>query len=106
MGYKPTAPSVYMVAWPDLNIVKVGYSYVQRWKPFLARGGRLIGVEEFADAAAAFRRESDIAWLMAEISNPAFTHKAQAAVILGNRGSGWSECWAASPQQGWGIFHG
>lgn len=106
MAYKPTAPSVYMVAWRDLHIVKVGYSYVQRWKPFVARGGELIGVEEFEDATAAFRREDDLAWLMAEISKPAFTHKAQAASILGNRGSGFSECWSASPEQGRRIFHG
>lgn len=106
MAYKPTAPSVYMVAWPDLNIVKVGYSYVQRWKPFVARGGILIGVEEFEDTAGAFLREDDLAWLMAEISERAFDHKAQAAEILGNKGSGWTECWSASLEQGRRIFHG
>jgi len=106
MGYKESAPAVYMVAWPGLNIVKVGYSSFQRWKPFVARGGELIGVEEFEDVTAAFRREDDLAWLMAEVSRPAFTRREHAAQILGKKGSGWTECWAAPIEVGRRIFHG
>jgi hypothetical protein len=56
--YKRTAPMVYAVHWPEINVFKIGYSDCQRWKLFMNRGANLLSLMEFGSTTEAFDFES------------------------------------------------
>lgn len=85
-------PVVYVVAWDQAEIVKVGYTAgTRRWKMF-RRDARLIGIEAFGASSAALRREHELHADLASFCPRAFTGRTEAIPFLGGRGAGWTEC--------------
>ncbi|AVP67335.1 hypothetical protein [Prescottella equi] len=93
MGYKKTAPTIYVVAWAADRIVKVGYSDRQRWRPFVLRGAEVVDLIEFESVTDAFDFESWAHGALLRLCERAFSSAADAAKYLGNAGGGWKECY-------------
>lgn len=93
MGYKRTTHTIYAVAWPEINVLKVGYSENQRWRPFLLRGGEVVQLSEFDDVVSAFSFESVCHRALRRICRTAFESATPAVPFLGAAGGGWSECY-------------
>lgn len=93
MGYKATKPTVYIVQWPGENLVKVGFSCNQRWRPFVLRGAAVVDLVEFDSAVDAFDFETLVLRGFAKIGSRAFTCADDATPYLGSGGGGWLECY-------------
>lgn len=99
-------PTVYVVAWPDQEIVKAGYTTNERWKPFVARGGVVLKIERYTTGAEALQRERYLEnALMAEFER-AFMEKSQALPLLGSGGAGYSECYRATAEEAQVVING
>lgn len=88
---------VYLIRWPESGFVKVGFSSNgKRWRPFVRRGGRLLGLASFPrqdrglDAATA---EYLMHLGLRSHLPAAFGHRSEAEDFLGHKGAGWSECY-------------
>lgn len=94
MGYKRTQATVYIVYWPDIRVVKAGYSYNQRWRAFERRGAVIVDLVPCEDWRDAFALEHlvDRALQRACRKRP-FRSAEEATPYLGNRGGGYLECW-------------
>jgi hypothetical protein len=85
---------VYLVHWPEAGFTKVGFSCDgKRWRPFLRRGGVLLGVIAPADQHA-----SVVEWhmhvdLSAHGVPQRFATSAEATPYLGGSGRGFTECY-------------
>lgn len=98
MGYKRTEPTVYIVHWPEIGVVKAGYSCNQRWRAFALRGATVVDLVPCEDSTDAFALEHVVEEaLRRECRKRAFTSADDAAPYLGNRGGGWLECWKLPP---------
>lgn len=93
MSYKRTVHTTYLVHWPDTNILKVGYSQCQRWRPFVLRGAVIVDLIEFPDSTGAFEMETVIQEALDRVIPRAYTSAEQAVDALGGRGGGWKECY-------------
>lgn len=94
MGYKQTKPTIYVVHWPEIGVVKSGFSCNQRWRAFQLRGAIVDDLIPFDDARDAFAMESlvDRALHQFCVRRP-FKSARDAEPYLGGRGGGWLECW-------------
>jgi hypothetical protein len=89
--------SVYVVHWPEIGVVKVGYSAVQRWNRFVFSGADVVKVYEFDSSSDAFAIEDWLHQSARALLRPAFdTATEEARILLGNKGAGYLECWLAS----------
>jgi hypothetical protein len=96
MGYRTTVPTVYVVGWRDLGIIKNGYSQQQRWRKFMLRGAQLVRLFEFENALDALDFEWTLDCAAAERFPAAFNHISETArTILGHDGGGYRECYQA-----------
>lgn len=91
--------SVYAVAWPEHNLVKVGYSHLRRWRTFTARGGLLILNESFPTSTEAFAREASLHARIGAKAARAFNARGEAMPFLGGSGGGWLECYRMSVEE-------
>lgn len=92
MGYKHHESACYLVAWDEERIIKAGYSHCQRWRKFVARGARLIGVDYFTSTHDAFVLETALDAHLRSVGYLAFEDKWAAEPYLGTYGGGWMEC--------------
>lgn len=99
-------PTVYVVAWPNENIVKAGYTTRDRWKPFVSRGAVLLKLESYVNATEALQREAYLENAMMAEFERAFTERSQALPILGKGGGGYSECYRASVEEALVLLRG
>jgi hypothetical protein len=90
VGRKRHDLAIYVVSWDALGIVKVGTTNCQRWRTFVLRGARLVGVRTMKGA---FDLEGAAHQAIASQWKPAFADRTAAAPFLGNQGSGWCECY-------------
>ncbi len=98
-GYKRHDPTVYVVIWDNIHVVKVGFTTKQRWRKFVLRGARLIALYTFEKSHDAFQLEEvGDAWLRANGSGYAFDSTADAAPYLGPDGGGYLECFRLEPE--------
>lgn len=98
MADKPV-DSVYAVAWPEQDLLKVGYTYQRRWRSFTARGGVLILWEPFTTPDEALAREAALHAQVAATAPRAFTNRQESHPFLGPTGDGWTECYLMSSGQ-------
>lgn len=84
---------LYVIGWPDLEIIKVGTTSVgrRRYGPFLARGGEMLSLAsypscEHLDEESRLQSEMRARW------PPAFSSKVDASSALGGHGGGYLEC--------------
>lgn len=86
----PYIPSVYVVAWPDADVWKVGYSGdPRRWLSFCGRSAVLVDLFEFHDEVDARAFESELRGAFAIKSRP-FASAIEARPYVGSLG-GWTE---------------
>lgn len=97
MGYKETRPTTYLVCWPEVGIVKAGYTARQRWRKFLLRGAHLLQTVEFDSGISAFELETQLDDYLRAVCEPAFHGPAEAEPYLGTGGGGWLECYRLPP---------
>lgn len=93
MGYKRTVDTVYAVYWADDQILKVGYSEYQRWKPFVARGAEVLSLRTFDTYDEASALEQTCHSLLRHVCERAFDSRAEARPYLGGSGGGYLECY-------------
>lgn len=91
----------YLMSWPledGTSIVKVGESWApRRWRAFISRGASIELIVR-APASNVLAIERELTSHLAAHHQRAFELKADAAPYLGNRGSGWLECFVADPK--------
>lgn len=85
--------TVYVVHWPETNVVKAGYSERERWRAFLSRGGVVIDLVEFDDVSDAFAYEDVLHCALARRGPFAFESAMDARPYLGGAGGGYTECY-------------
>lgn len=86
-------PTVYAVYWPEINVVKVGYSGGRRWRTFTSRGAQLLQLlDDFTTVGDALDFEAVCHLVLEEVCHYAFRSAAEAAPYLGNNGGGHREC--------------
>lgn len=102
MSQSDFSPSVYLIGWRSIGVVKVGSAYrSRRWKDVAARGGELIDVVSFPDYRTALSVEhATRLHLMGQFPR-AYRDRGEATEILSN-GCGWSEC-LRIPLDRWSI---
>lgn len=83
--------SVYVVAWHDDGIVKVGFTSGKRWARFVSRGAVLVSLTGYPSADDAFAAELALEARLASIGRPAFSSRDESLSHLPG-GCGWSEC--------------
>jgi len=93
MGYARTKPTVYVVHWPQIRVVKVGFSAERRWRSFEIRGADVVGLMEFSDAGEAFDFEYACHMGLQNVCRKAFLSSQDAVPYLGNGGGGYLECY-------------
>ena len=90
-------PTVYVVAWPEFGVIKVGFSSVQSTKRFIFSGANVVELFEFESTTDAYHVES---WLHDDAHSTltkAFDRAGELARnLLGSNGSGWRECYRAT----------
>lgn len=86
-------PQRYVIGWRDHDLVKVGTTTLgrRRYGMFLARGGEVLDLRNYKscgdlDAELSLQSVLDDHWPRA------FASRHEAAPFLGNKGSGWTEC--------------
>lgn len=92
MARQSDLPCVYVVEWPD-GVMKIGYTSAGRYRDFIRRGGRLVGLAEYPDGSDALDHEDVAHAVAASIWPRAFTNRKQAIPYLGGTGGGWVECY-------------
>lgn len=92
MTYQATKHTVYIVQWPALGVVKIGYSLHQRWRAFLIRGAEVVDLVEVDSAADGYALETVVLGAFRQRCAPGFTTPDEADPYLGGRGAGWREC--------------
>ncbi|WP_349318876.1 hypothetical protein [Mycolicibacterium canariasense] len=92
MTYQATKHTVYIVHWPDLGIVKVGYSLHQRWRTFVNRGAVVVDLVEVDSRGDGYALEALVLAAFAKRCGPAFESQPEADPYLAGRGAGWREC--------------
>lgn len=92
MGYKATEPTVYVVEWPEIHVVKAGFSCNQRWRSFTLRGAEVVDLVRFPSSMDAFEFESVVLAAFRAQCVAGFPDSDAAEPYLGNRGGGWAEC--------------
>lgn len=98
MGYSETEPTVYIVYWPEINVVKAGFSCNQRWRSFALRGAVVVDLVPCGNARDAFALERLVDRALQSVCRRRpFKSAAEAAPYLGNRGGGYLECWSLPP---------
>ena len=88
-------PTVYLVHWPSIDVIKAGFTEVKRWRKFVQHGANLLGTFQYANAHAAFEAETAIEQFLAhqtQYQKP-FDNKESAEPYLGHSGAGYMECW-------------
>ena len=87
-------PCIYVVHWGHVGIVKVGFSgdWRERTGAYVTRGGELRSLTFFDSVESAFGAEILAMETLWQMCTAAFAKKAEAASLLGRRGSGYSEC--------------
>jgi len=88
-------PTVYLVHWPTIDVIKAGFTEVKRWRKFVQHGADLLGTFQYANAHAAFEAETAIEQFLARLTQhqKAFDTKESAVPYLGHSGGGYMECW-------------
>lgn len=89
---QPRKPVVYLVHWPDVNVIKAGISMQKRWRAFVKRGGIVVDLVEFDDYADAAAFETVVHNGLRQYGSVAFDGAAEAIPYLGGSGGGWAEC--------------
>lgn len=93
MSYRRDADAAYLVAWPQHDVMKAGYSAHRRWRYFEIRGALVLGVWRFESIDEAFAAEDALDRCLRGLGGGrAFTSAAEAAPIIGNGGGGYLEC--------------
>ena len=95
--YSRTKPTVYIVHWPERNVIKCGYSERQRWRPFVLRGALVVDLIEFDTSSDAFEFESVVHEVLSQTCQSAFNSADEAVDLLGGRGGGHCECFVLPP---------
>lgn len=94
MGRLKTAPRIYLVHWPAIDVMKAGYTEHSRWKSFVGRGAVLLGLWEVDDVTHAFALEREllkaVAW---HAIGQGFENSREAEPYLGGGGGGYMECY-------------
>jgi hypothetical protein len=85
---------LYLTAWDDDQIIKIGCSDSRRWLSF--PGARLVLALPFQDSASCYGLERDLHRDASRIWDRAFDSGADARHYLGKRGSGYLECYRAT----------
>jgi hypothetical protein len=83
--------TVYVVHWPEIRVVKAGYSERRRWRAFLSRGAEIVDLVEFEDVSDAFAYE-DVLHDALRPNGYAFDTALEAKPYLGGAGGGYMEC--------------
>lgn len=97
MGYKETAPTTYVVFWPESRVIKAGYSAFQRWRKFVIQGAQVVKLVEFPSCTEAFALESRIMEKLRSDYEYAFDTLDESRGLLGPDGGGWCECFQLPP---------
>lgn len=84
---------VYLVHWPEINVMKAGYTAFNRWRVFTARGAVMVDLIEFDNSSDAFEFEDLVHRGMARRGPQAFTCATDAVPWLGAGGGGYLECY-------------
>lgn len=100
MARRSDRPCVYIVEWPD-GLMKIGYTAKGRYRDFMRRGGRLVGLTEYPDGVTALEHEDYAHAVAKSIWPQAFTDRTQAVPYLGGTGSGWVECYRKENESAW-----
>jgi hypothetical protein len=90
---KKTVNTVYLVHWPEINVMKAGYSKRRRWWSFQRRGAVVVDLIHFDDFSDASAFESVVLAGLRSRGKLAFKSAAEAEPYLGGRGGGWLECY-------------
>ena len=85
---------LYIVGWSEEGVVKAGVTMNgrQRFGPFLARGAEMLHLEAF-EAGGDVAAEQRVHDALSARWPRAFASKAEAAPLLGRKGSGYLECY-------------
>lgn len=95
-GDKPS--TVYAVGWDEpTRMVKFGVSKLGRWRSF--QGGHVLALVEFDRPLDAYLFERAL-HIECRRSLPAFISKEEAAPFLGQKGTGYCECYLMSGVEG------
>lgn len=89
--------SVYIVAWHEDYIIKVGYTSGKRWSIFVNRGAELVARSTHPNARDAIYHETDLEAVLAARGEPAFRDRAESVAHVGHGGGGWTECYRVAP---------
>jgi hypothetical protein len=92
MSYGRGPESAYLVAWPDHDVMKAGYSSCRRWRYFEIRGASILGVWQFPSVKQALDAEIILDRCLKAYGRPAFTTAADAMLVIGGQGAGYLEC--------------
>jgi hypothetical protein len=84
--------TIYVVVWPSIRVVKVGYSGRKRWRSFQNRGAELLALKDFDDCTTAFHFEDACHMGLRATCRYAFQSASEAEPYLGNKGGGYLEC--------------
>ena len=91
--YSRTKPTVYAVYWPEINVFKVGFSEHQRWRMFVLRGAKILGLlDNFDSFSQALNFEDACHLALWPTCRPGFSSAKEAAPYLGASGGGYVEC--------------
>jgi hypothetical protein len=89
---------VYVVYWPEIQMVKVGATCKRRWRGFVARGAQVVGLIECEPGAAMYHVEADLRSAISHlVARTGFADKSDARPYLGTSGAGYMECRHMAP---------
>lgn len=85
--------SMYVVAWADRGMVKVGFSsdWRRRTGSYATHGGAVLAVVFFNNCDDAFQAELDAKDVLSSYQR-SFQSRFESTPFLGSSGSGWTEC--------------
>jgi hypothetical protein len=89
----PPNHTVYIVHWPDIGVIKAGYTGRKRWRTFVNRGAQIVDLVPFDNSTDAFEFESMVHRRLSSLGPLAFTSATEASPYLGRGGGGWCECY-------------
>lgn len=92
---------LYVVRWPAVGVVKIGYTDHLRRRTaryICRRGGVLLSSRRYDDYADAFVAEDAAAAVMSAWPK-AFADRHEGEPYLGGRGSGWTECYLVPDEE-------
>lgn len=85
--------ATYIVAWPELRIVKAGLTSRRRWKVFQYRGARVVDINLHADIVEAIDHETALDDYFACHGVNPWPTRQEAKATLGKGGGGFLECY-------------